>query len=259
MDFNKERPDRLNAKAKLLYSEKFFGENSPEILLRAHEQWLRQNLQNFGAPIDDMTWSVFNNVEIDRQKTRFGAPELRSLERKTYESVGNILQALAWYHFPDHASWTERAIMLPITPEIFVDHKGVTASIQESRKINRRWSDQMEHYKSDLFCYGKRVNSDAKFIFEVNEHYEGVTGTLRLNEEYVHGRVPHGIKCTYNTQLKMLNLSFQNPNDFMGWMSDAAGNTEYRLGNLNRFLLELVTGIKNGDQDLISVQTWRAY
>ncbi len=264
MEIIRERSvQHSNSRAKRLYAENFFevGEGKPQDLIKGHEKWLEGELKKFGLKPDYSTWRQFHDNAIERSLDQKVDYSLGVLERQTFQSVRNVIQALAWYHCPEGASWKEPVINISLNSSIFVDNDRVVAAAKRGRNTNRqRRFMGNDRYKSDMKGYVGEAGEDAKFVFEINEHYEGTQGTLWLNEASVKGWPPAGVKASYDVDKNMLRVSFTNPNDYMGWQQNpTTGNLEYKLDYLNRLLQTLTTATQEGQIDIIGVQTWRAY
>lgn len=260
-----------NALAKRLHAERFFktSESSinadPTILIAQHEQWLAGELERHGLKIDDRTWSNFHDNAIERSLDNKVLKSTGRLERQTFQSVGNILQALAWYHCPEGASWKVPEINLQLNSPIFVDNERFTEAAKSGKRFNsNRWMGPMVKHKSDLAGFGGTCKDEAEFIFQVNEHYEGVRGSLTRKD----GAKMSGIRCGYNCETNILTVSFSNPNDFMGWESkkdedkwieEDKDKLVYGLAYLNQFLADLVRVVSEQRTGAIAIETWRAY
>lgn len=255
---------KTNALARRLYAEQFLrqeGHSSPQELIDAHEAWLISEFALFDAPINDMTWRVFHDSTIDYQKASEVPYSFKTLESRVVHSTRNILQSLAWHHAPETASWNKPQINFRPTSEVLVNHSEITRIAQQRAQIDsNRWWGPMERYKSYMRgCQGIGCSSSAPFIFEVNEHYEGMNGSIRYNEPFIYGRKPTGVKCLYLPESGIFEVAFSNPSDFMGWYDNGSGNLEYRLTHLNRLLADLNQAISMGETGVIAIDTFDAY
>jgi len=250
-----------NASVKRAYAERFFtheeGKGSePQGLIDRHEQWLKGKLEEFRVPVDDRTWNHFydNALACNLGKKVFS---LRLLERQVADSVGNILQALAWYHAPEGASWSSPKIYFKLNSPIFVNHQQIMETATTMAHGYRgRWLPPGT-YKSYLQGrVGIGVSDKAPFLFRINEHYEGVQGWLDRNVE---NGILRGVRGSFDHETGIFQVSFGNPNEFMGWGKKSKNGLVYKLTELNLFLSDLTTSISEGKKEAIAVDIWRAY
>lgn len=265
VDAVEARPTHPNALAKRLYSERFFGDNlTPSDLITQHEKWLITELEACGVPVDNRTWSNFYNSAVNRSLDQKNAKPTGKLQQQTFKSVENILQALAWYHYPEGASWKTPEISFQLQSPIFVDHDRLVKAAKLGRRRNDgRWFSPSEEHKSDLVGFGSEPQDDTEFIFQVNEHYEGVQGWFYRKD----GTKLHGVEGQYDCRTNILKISFANPNDFMGWqktedrkqyVEEDRSKLVYTLEYLNQFLVDLITAVSEQKSGAIAVETWRA-
>lgn len=250
-----------NALARRLYAEKFFGQVEaaiPDAIIDSHESWLRGELEQFGVPIDDRTWSHFYDNAVSRSLGQKMPYSLGQVEQRTYESIRNILQALAWYHAPNESSWNLPQMRFAHAGQIFLNHVELLPLMKRGALRNKgRWFSPMEHYKTDLmYLSDTDDHPGSSFVFTVNQHYEGIKGSINYNDGISDFR---GVEASFNPITDILQVSFTNPNDFMGWCNGAKGESEYRLRRLNHLVTDLSEALAGGKQEMIEVKTWKAY
>lgn len=89
-----------------MYAVRFFAQEergNPTTFIKAHEEWLQNLLESVGLQADYRTWSHFHDNSISRS-LESDAPSLRQIQQATYKTVGDVLQALAWFHAPENSS-----------------------------------------------------------------------------------------------------------------------------------------------------------
>lgn len=248
-----------NALVKKAYAERFFAQTegkTPQDLIDIHEQWLRGQLESLDVPIDDNTWGHFYENAIATSLSK-KVLSLRLLEQQATDSAGNILQALAWYHAPERASWSAPKIYFKLDSPVFVNHQQIVETATSVSKQDRgRWYPPGAPLSYLRGKVGIGASDEAPFLFRINEQYEGIQGWLGRNNN---SNAPRGVRASFGHEAGILQVSFENPREFMGWHQKENGKLVYFLTELNAFVSDLSSAIYDKKKEVIAVDTWRAY
>lgn len=250
---------------KRAFSDGFFrsqeGATDVDGLIGKHELWLREQLSRYGLPADDRTWNHFYDGNV---ATSLGAdvPSLSVLNRRTYESVRNVLQALAWHYAPEGASWKtpQFAVNVPRALGKLVEQEAIDNIATNAAEGRSRWfyQDPQNHYKSLLRHYHPPEDTlGAQFVLTVNTHYEGIQGSLAYADKDKYAC--RGINGRYDPDKHIFTVSFSNPADFMGWYVRKDGALGYKLDYLSGFIHDITEALKSDQRDIIGIDTWKAY
>lgn len=220
----RQLPIQTNARERFLYADRFFAQEergNPTTFIKAHEEWLKNLLESVGLQADDRTWSHFHDNAISRSLGS-DAPSLRQIQQATYKTVGDVLQALAWFHAPENASWQSPVVTFQAGEEIFT-HSG-----------------------------------DAEYLFTRNGHYSNSQHWQGWFAQTEGSDQMRELRAVYEMRKQLFSLQFQNPNGFMGWV-EVDGKLVYKLEVLNQILADVSKRIAETDQNFVNLADWRAY
>jgi len=254
----------INARARYLQAKQMFqtvdASETPnsQVLIDAHEQWLKQELDSVGIDAtQENLYVVFRDVKVPDKKDK---PAFRRIKTQVRASTDNILQGLLWYEAPEFASWNQARLKF-VTQNAIVSQSEAVSHMR-GRSASGGWRIQdwnsQERYKSLIVGYNplEEQETEAPFTFVVNEHHPGVQGSF----DYTDSKRKHiGVKAFFNPDTQLFEVAFEGNSDFIGWDQAEGEDPIYRLAYVREMVKDLYSRVKSGGESFVKLSKWRAY
>ena len=250
-----------NQRAKMLYGRELFKtvDNQelpdPEVLISIHEEWLAQSLRDIG--VDPHQKYISNVFSAGKVADKSLIPRLREIEVQAREASANILQALVWYLSPEFASWNNSSISIH-SDNILVDQNGIVDNARERMRTwgseITNWNSRVSHKSLIVDYYPWEDASNATFHLVVNEHHVGMSGSFDYADSE---RKFTGIKASFDPVKKLFTLYFEGYDSILGW-DIVDGQPIFKLRYAYDLIKSLMSAVRNGESNLVSIGKWRS-